>query len=496
MNFKWISTAIADIYCDTLVVMKSQHNKLPQGFVESKQSINRQINEIFCDQPDKANFGEVTTLYSMGHVRAKQILLIGCGDKELVLDNWRALFSIAARNAQKLNSKSVCFIIPEDSQHSCAELIEVAVEGSLLGTYSFDYYKTQKKATSTLETCFFTGSKTVINFLELVAKAEIIASSVNFTRDLVNQPGLAMTPSIMASRAEEMANNYGLVFSLLDRQHMEALKMQALLAVARGSDEPPKLIVLEYNGFPGSQEKLALIGKGITFDSGGISLKPSAGMEEMKDDMAGGAAVLGAMRAIAQLQPKLNVIALVPCTENMPSGHALRPGDVVSSMSGKTIEVITTDAEGRLILADAVTYAIKLGATKLIDLATLTGACVTALGSVTSGVFTNNPEWCQTFLAAAKISGEKMWQLPLYEEYKEQIKSPIADIKNTGGREAGAITAALFIAEFAEKTPWIHIDIAGTVTSNKDQSYQIKGATGVGVRTLVQLAGDMLHENG
>ena len=497
MNFQLISTSITDICCDTLIVITSQDNKLPQELTEQiDQAIKHQISEIFCDQPGKTSYGEVTTLYSVGHLRAKQILLIGRGDKELSLDKWRALFAVAICNAKKLQSKSVCFVLPVNSHYSCSEFIEVAVEGSLLGTYSFDYYKTQKSATAAIETCLFASPNTTIDFEKIVSKAQIIASSVNFSRDLVNQPAVAMTPTIMASKAAELADHYGLDITILDRQQMEDLNMQALLAVAKGSDEPPKFIVLEYNGFPGNEEKLAFIGKGITFDSGGISIKPGAGMEEMKDDMAGGAAVLGAIKAIAQLQPKLNLIALVPCTENMPSGHACHPGDVITSMNGKTIEVINTDAEGRLILADAITYAIKLGATKLIDLATLTGACVTALGTVTSGVFTNNPDWCQQLLKAAEISGEKMWQLPLFEEYKEQIKSSIADIKNSGGREAGAITAALFIAEFVEKTPWIHIDIAGTVSSSKDQGYQIKGATGVGVRTLVQLAGDFAHENG
>jgi leucyl aminopeptidase len=497
MNFKWTSTAITDASCDTVIVMMSPNIKLPKEFDEqAAQAIKQQITAIFCEQPGKLDYGEITTIYSVGHLPAKQLLLIGCGDKQLSLDKWRALFSTAARTAQTMQSKSVYFVLPEDNQYSYAELIEVAVEGNLLGTYSFDYYKTQKKQPATIETCYITGPESVIDFNKLVAKAQALASSVNFSRDLVNQPAVAMTPTIMAAKAVELADHYGMAITVLDRQQMDDLGMQALLAVAKGSDEPPKLIVLEYNGFPGNAEKIAFIGKGITFDSGGISLKPGAGMEEMKDDMAGGAAVLGAMRAIAQLKLQLNLIALVPCTENMPSGHALRPGDVISSMSGKTIEIINTDAEGRLVLADAVTYALKLGATKLIDLATLTGACVTALGTVTSGVFTNNDDWLQQLLTAANRSGEKMWQLPLFEEYKTQIKSSIADIKNTGGREAGAITAALFIAEFAEETPWIHIDIAGTVTSSKDQGYQIKGATGVGVRTLVQLAGDIAHENG
>ena len=267
--------------------------------------------------------------------------------------------------------------------------------------------------------------------------------------------------------------------------------MLAFLAVAQGTQEPPRLIILKYTGNPIKTEYVAFIGKGVTFDSGGISLKPSEGMEEMKTDMAGGAAVLGAMRAIAQLKPKLNVIAIVPCTENMPSGISLKPGDVISSMAGKSIEIVNTDAEGRLLLADAVTYAKQLGAEKLVDLATLTGACVVALGSITSGIISNNDKWCERVLDAASKCGEKMWRLPAFDEYKEQIKSPIADLKNSGGRPAGAITAGLFIAEFAGNTPWVHIDIAGTATVNKDTGYNVTGATGAGVRTLIQLACDL-----
>lgn len=498
MKFEWISANITEILCDTLVILVSHdHTCLNELHFEKHQQVAGQIADILRDQPAQSGFGTTTTIYTLGQLRAKQILLIGCGDEKLSLDKWRALFAIAARQAKKLQSKSLCFVLPEDKEAICSKLIEAAVEGSLLGTYSFDDYHTKEKMSGNLETCLFTGLEKVDAFNEIVTRSKIVASSVNFSRDLVNQPACAMTPSILAQQAQDLASTYGCLKStILDRKQVEELKMNALLAVAKGSSEPPKLIVLEYNGHSSSKEKIAFVGKGITFDSGGISLKPSKGMEEMKDDMAGGAAVLGAMRAIAQLKPKLNILAVVPCTENMPSGHACRPGDVISSMNGKTIEVVNTDAEGRLILADAVTYAKEQGATHLIDLATLTGACVVALGTVASGVFTNQADWCQKLLDAAEKSGEKLWKLPLFPEYKELIKSSIADMKNSGGRDAGAITAACFIAEFAEQTPWIHIDIAGTVESNKDCGYQVKGATGTGVRTLVQLAEELAHENG
>jgi leucyl aminopeptidase len=260
------------------------------------------------------------------------------------------------------------------------------------------------------------------------------------------------------------------------------------LGVAKGSNQPPKLITLSYKGDKRSDKTLGLLGKGITFDSGGISIKPSEGMGDMKDDMAGAAAVMNALGAIAQLKLKINVTAIVPATENLPSGTALKPGDVLKASNGKTIEVISTDAEGRLILADALSYAQKLGLSPLIDLATLTGACRIALGTLYSGLFGNNQDLVDNVLRAAVKTGERMWQMPLPEEYKEQNKSEIADVKNTGNRYGGAITAALFLSEFVDNTPWVHIDIAGTAFSNKESGYIIKGATGVGVRTLVELA--------
>jgi leucyl aminopeptidase len=269
---------------------------------------------------------------------------------------------------------------------------------------------------------------------------------------------------------------------------MEAMGMGALLGVAKGSSQPPKLITLTYKGDEPSKEALGFLGKGITFDSGGISIKPSEGMGEMKDDMAGAAAVIAALAAIAQLKPRINVTAIVPATENLPSGTALKPGDVLRAMNGKTIEVISTDAEGRLILADALSYAVKQGLSPLVDLATLTGACRVALGLSYSGLFGDNQDWIDKVLKAAERTGERMWHMPMPEEYKEQNKSEIADVKNTGNRYGGAITAALFLAEFVDNVPWVHIDIAGPRLSHKESGYIVKGATGVGVRTLVDLA--------
>jgi leucyl aminopeptidase len=302
----------------------------------------------------------------------------------------------------------------------------------------------------------------------------------------VNEPSNYKTPTVMAEVARGLAKEYGLKVEVLDKEQMKELGMGGLLGVAQGSQQPPKFIILSYKGSDSREVDLALVGKGITFDSGGISLKPSEHLDEMKDDMAGGASVLATLMALAQLKPRINVTALVPATENMPGGTALKPSDVITAMNGKSIEVLNTDAEGRLILADALCYAIKLKAKAIIDVATLTGACQIALGKITSGLFTNNQPLLDKVIAAGKEVGEPAWQLPMFDEYKELIKSDIADIKNIGNRYGGAITAAKFLEEFVEKTPWVHLDLTGPI-GDKEKGYLVKGATGVPVRTLVNV---------
>ncbi|HEX5707886.1 MAG TPA: leucyl aminopeptidase, partial [Pyrinomonadaceae bacterium] len=323
-------------------------------------------------------------------------------------------------------------------------------------------------------------------------RGRIVGESANFTRDMANEPGAYMTPTVMAERAQSVSNEFGLEIEVLDQARMEAEGMGSLLSVARGSDQPPKLIVMKYmpegkTSLDDGEEYLALVGKGITFDTGGISLKPGENMELMKYDMTGGATVIGVMRAVAQLRPSIPVLGVVPACENMPSGKATKPGDVVRAMSGKTIEVINTDAEGRLILADAVCYAKKLGATRIIDMATLTGAVSIALGDVNTGVLGTDQGLIDEIIEAGREVGEKFWQLPLDKEYSKQIKSDIADIKNVGGRKAGTITAAAFIKEFADGTSWAHLDIAGTAWGDEIKPFRSKGPTGVAVRTLVNL---------
>jgi leucyl aminopeptidase len=304
---------------------------------------------------------------------------------------------------------------------------------------------------------------------------------------MVNEPSNFMTPSNMAEAARQLARKYGLKVEVFEKEKMKELGMGGLLGVSQGSQQPPRFIILSYKGSDSDDIDISLVGKGITFDSGGIDIKPSDSMEDMKGDMAGGASVMAALIALAQLKPKINVTALVPATENMPSGTAMKPGDIITALNGKTIEVINTDAEGRLILSDALSYAKKLGAKAIVDVATLTGACHVALGSVCSGAFTNNQELADKVIAAGNETGELMWQLPMYDEYKEQLKSDVADIKNIGSRWGGAITGGKFLEEFIDKIPWVHLDIAGTYETDKERGYLVKGATGVPVRTLVNL---------
>ena len=325
-----------------------------------------------------------------------------------------------------------------------------------------------------------------------VRQGQIVGESQTFTRELVNEPSNRMTPSILAERAQRMAEEVGLQCEVYGPDKMRELKMGAFLSVAQGSDQEPRLILLRYEPADAPEQPvLGLVGKGITFDSGGISLKPGDGMEKMKYDMAGGAVMLGAMRAIALLKPKVKVLGVICATENMPSGKAQKPGDVQIAMSGKSIEIINTDAEGRLVLADGLHWARQLGATHLIDAATLTGACVVALGHVNAGIFSNDDDLYTRFAEAQKRAGEKMWRLPLDADYLEQMRSNIADLINAGGRWGGASTAAVFLQEFVGDTPWIHLDIAGTAWMEDDKAWIAKGPSGIAVRSIVEFVREL-----
>jgi len=416
---------------------------------------------------------------------AKRLLVVGAGKPdEFTSAVMRRAVAVGIR---KLKGKGVRSVALALVGKTTGDLFAAAgVEGALLGDFEPDQLKTDaEKGKKSIEVLTVTGGSEAA-----VERGRILGESQNFTRAIVNEPPNVLTPLALAARAQEMAKETGLECEVLDRDRMKQLGMGALLGVAQGSAEPPALIVLRYRpeGTPPTTDHLGLVGKGVTFDTGGISIKPSDGMEKMKYDMAGGGAMLGAMRAISQLKPAIPVTALIPAVENMPGSRAQRPGDIVTSLSGKTVEVLNTDAEGRLILIDAITYAERLGCTHLVDAATLTGAVVVALGHIRIGAFTNNEAFLNQLLDASKTEGERMWQMPMDDDYLEALKSPFADLQNIGGRAGGSITASMFIKQFVEKAAWVHLDIAGTAWNDEAKPDMAKGPTGVCVRTLAHLA--------
>jgi leucyl aminopeptidase len=483
---------IARIETDAIIVNLFEGAEQPSGATAAvDKALDGAISSLISRGVVNGKFGEVNIIHTFGRLPAGIVAIAGLGRREnFNADRIRGAAGEFCRALRKVNCHKIATILHGAGMDSM-ELetsAQAITEGALLGLYSFAKYKKPEYENIT-EMLIVTREKNIVPVLEYaIGKGRVIAEAVNLARDMGNEPANYMTPAQMAKVAKEIAGKYDLEIKVFDRKDMEAMGMGALLGVAKGSNEPPKLIILDYRSNKHSEKTLGFLGKGITFDSGGISIKPSEGMADMKDDMAGAGAVMMALAAIAQLKPKINVTAIIPATENLPSGTALKPGDVLKAMNGKTIEVISTDAEGRLILADALSYAQKLGLSHLIDLATLTGACRVALGLFYSGLFGNDQDLVDKVLGAAQRTGEKMWYMPMPDEYKEQIKSEIADIKNTGNRYGGAITAALFLAEFVNGTPWVHIDIAGPRLSNKESGYIVKGATGFGVRTLIELA--------
>ena len=463
------------------------------------KALDGAISQLISQGEIKGKLNQITTIHSLGKLPADRVVVAGLGKQpELSQDRVRG---VVAETCRQLRQKGVNSIATTALGAGLAGIspeaaAQAVTEGVLLGVYSFRRHITAEAEYGEIKQFLIVTSHQAERAIleQGYYKGRILAEATNLARDMVNEPANYMTPSHMADTATRLAETYRLEISVLEREQMQELGMGALLGVTQGSRQPPKFIVLRYHGSDSTEIDMALVGKGITFDSGGISIKPSQGMDEMKGDMAGGAAVMAAISAIAQLKPKINVMAVIPAAENLPGGNAIKPGDVLTAINGKTIEIISTDAEGRLILADALGYANKLGAKLMVDVATLTGACRVALGDVCSGVFGNNQELVDKVIAAGADAGELIWQMPMYEQYKEQNKSDVADIKNTGGRYAGAITAAQFLAEFVGDTPWVHLDIAGTSLSEKERTYLVKGATGVPVRTLVNLTLSLAKE--
>jgi leucyl aminopeptidase len=484
--------ALATIETEALVTYVFDDNEGPQGRVlELDQFTGGLLSRLNKSGELTGKSLETTLIHAPAGLKAARLLLVGAGKREQFSSTTlRKLAGVALRYLKNRSVHNFAFVLREGGVTE--ENAQAVVEGFLTADFETDKYKTDKKKDKFIDNAAIAGfadaEKTAVE--KGVTRGRVIGEAQNFTRDLVNEPSNKLTPKILAEKAEAMAKEAGLAVEVLDEKKIADLKMGALLSVAQGSVEPPRMIVITYTpaNVKAGAPVVGLVGKAVTFDTGGISIKPADGMEKMKYDMAGGATMIGIMKALGALKPGVKVICVVPATENMPGGKAQKPGDIQTAMSGKTIEVLNTDAEGRLILADAVHYAKQLGATHLVDAATLTGAIVVALANVNVGVFGSDQAWTDKLLASAKEAGEKMWQLPMDDEYREFIKGSFADIQNIGsGKGGGSITGAWFIREFAGDTPWIHLDIAGTAWNDDAKPWLAKGPTGVGLRTLVKL---------
>ncbi len=493
MKTELISQKLPSVSSELLVVLaldaagKSKGAKPDVRLLTTDTAVTAAAGAVRASGEYAAASAETVLVHAPAGLSAKRLLIVGLG--KLNPQEIRKAVGVAVRFAKPRNLRELSIALPTGEGLDPLLTVRAAVEGAYMGDFDPDTYRSDRKDRSIERLTVVVDDKVDRKRAETgLAEGIILGEAQSFTRSLVNEPGNRLTPSVLGQRAAEMCKQYGLKCEVHGERKLKELKMGAFWSVSQGSEEPPALIVMTYEpaGAP-AQPVLGLVGKGITFDTGGISLKHADGMEKMKYDMAGGAAMIGAMQAIAQLKPLVKVIGIVCAAENMPSGKAQKPGDVQIAMSGKSIEIVNTDAEGRLVLADGLTYARQLGATHLIDAATLTGACVVALGMVNAGAFSNDDETYARFNDALRISGERFWRLPAEDDYQEQIKSSIADIMNTGGsRWGGAITAAMFLKEFAEETPWIHLDIAGVAWVEDQKPWIAKGPSGIAVRSVVE----------
>lgn len=467
-----------------------------QDFVQSKELdpvIYSTIKEIFHNKEFRGTFGSIVVIPTMNKGPMKKIMFIGLGEKEkFTNESARIISGKTALKAKELGIKEIS-ILPFSNVEEC--LLEAISEGINLSLYSFNKYKTMSNdevsfSNKPIHITILVNSD-VTRFQSVVDRASLIVESVNFAREMGNLPPNECSPAQFVSLASSVADKYSLKMRVIERYEMESIGLNGVVAVGNGSNNPPKMVILEYNGNQEHQKPYLLVGKAVTFDTGGISLKPGDKMDEMKFDKCGGCNVVGIMKAVASLKLPLNVVAVIPSVENMPSSNSYRPGDIIRLYNGKTIEVINTDAEGRIILADALAYGIATYHPKVvIDMATLTGACIIALGANVAAMIGTNKQLTERLGKISARTAEKMWELPLYEEFYEQIKSNVADIKNIGGRPGGAITAAAFLSNFTDGIPWVHLDIAGpawTQDGTHDRSYNPKGATGFGIRSIIKL---------
>jgi leucyl aminopeptidase len=488
MQVRLIHDATLSVRADALVVPIFSDNTLDGTAKDIDAALGGVIADTLASGEIRGRFGDHVLVYAKDRPYHR-VLAVSLGERSGFEPYFLARYAgSAVRYLGRRNVEEIAIALPPQAHGNETVCASFIAEGAITGAFDTTLY--QEKPERRIATTTVTIVSDGFDQAEVergIARGTVLGEAVNLARRLAVTPANDMTPTHLAEEAAAVAEKVGLEIEVFDEARARQERMGSFLSVAQGSGQPPKFIVLRYNGDPSSKELLALVGKGITFDSGGISIKPAEKMEEMKYDMSGGAGVIAAMYAVGKLKPKINVVGLVPATENMPGGKATKPGDIVTAANGKTIEVINTDAEGRLILADALCYANKLGATKIVDAATLTGACVIALGHASSAAVTNNDKFGAEFLAAAKPTGERYWQMPYYEDYTTAMKSDIADLKNTGGRPAGTLTAAAFLREFVDQTPWVHLDIAGTAYLENESAWQAKGPTGTPVRAFVAL---------
>lgn len=490
-RFSVLAKSVTEVVVDALVVNLFQGEKRPGGATGAvDRALAGLLSQLIREEKFKAELGQVLLVHTQGRIPAKRVLVVGLGKQEgFNLDAVRRAAGAAAKRAKSVETKRLATIVhgagvgglkPEE----CAQAV---VEGTLLGCYKFIKYKTDTKGSPYLDEVAIVekDERKIRNLSAGLKKGEIFAQSTIYARDLVNEPAAVLTPTALAKEAKKLAKEAGLSCKVFGINELKKMGMGAFLSVTQGSDQPPALIRLGYKPRQKARRKVGLVGKGITFDSGGLNLKPGDSMLTMKDDMSGAAAVLATMSALGKLRPKVEVVGLLAASENMPGPKASKPGDVVRAYNKKTIEIANTDAEGRMVLADALAFLAKTDVDEVVDLATLTGACIVALGNFTSGVMGTDQDLIDRIIKAGSSAGERMWQLPLFDEYLELLKSDVADIKNVGGRAAGASQGGIFLKEFAGDKKWVHIDIAGPSFTDKEREDCSQGGTGVGVRTLL-----------
>jgi leucyl aminopeptidase len=500
LTIEAVCKKVGDVICDALIIGATCKNEeniifLTKAGKEVDYLLQGLITKIIDLGEFKGKAGEILTIHTMEVLKVKElqanrVIVIGLGEQTKVdIQSIQRASAIAARHLHEKGAGNIALAIDlENDTVTKEQSLQAQIEGALLGLYTFRAYQTaEKEQQGITDIQILIDEAYEARAEQIIEKARILTEATNTARDLINEPSSVLTPKELVNRAVAMAEHTGLTYEILDCEKIQKLGMGGLIGVSQGSPQLPYFIILQYCGAPENPQTIGLVGKGITFDTGGLSLKPADRMDEMKGDMGGAAAVLGVMRAVANLKPHINVTALIPTCENMLSGTAYRPGDILRIMNGKTIEIINTDAEGRLILADALSYAVEKGLSPIIDLATLTGGMAITLGSVMAGLFCNNQGLTDEIIKAGERAGEKYWPMPLDDEYEELIKSDIADIRQTGGRYCSSITAAKILEHFVGNTQWAHLDIAATSYVDSKKPYQEKGGTGVGVRTLVEL---------